>query len=259
MARIAWIAVGLALVAGFGAGVFAGSKLLPPSSPNLVDLSALPEELREKHRDELYLQTELKTYEMGQEVLAKRAAEHASRTPIKLPEGIDAVPLGDLYKPNAKVHWPDGVDGELGKALEAAKDGWIVLNYWASWCAPCVHELPEMGEAAPIYQEKGITLIAANIDPMRKDTPESVRKLFAERGVGNLAPYTAEGLVVDVMLAASGQSATNSELPTNIIFAPGGVPYAMFNGGNMTADEVWMAPVTLEFMDQIALGTDFSE
>lgn len=251
MTRISWIAVGIALAAGFGAGVIAGPKLLPPAGPNLVDFSALPEELREQHRDEVYLRAEIKTYEMGQEVLARRAAEQASRTPIKLPEGIDTLPLGELYQPGANVHWPDGVDGELGEALDAAKGGWVVLNYWASWCAPCVHELPEMGEAVPVYQERGITLIAANTDPMHKDTPESVRNLFVEKGVENLVPYAAEGLTVDVMLAASGQSATNTELPTNIIFAPGGVPYAMFNGGNMTADKVWMAPDTLEFMDGI--------
>ena len=254
MTRTSWMAVGFALAAGFGAGVFAGPKLLPSSNPNLVDLSILPEEMREKYRDEAYLRAEIKTYEMKQEALAKRAAEQASRIPVDLPEGIESVPLGQLYKPGANVHWPDGVEGELGEALEAAKEGWVIVNYWASWCAPCVHELPEMGEAAPIYKEKGITLIAVNVDPMHRDTPESVSKLFAEKGVGNLVPYTAEGLTVDVMLAASGQSATSTSLPTNIIFAPGGVPYAMFNGGNMTADKVWMAPITLELLDRTVAG-----
>lgn len=257
MGRTSWIGAGVALVAGFGAGVLAGPELLPPApaNPNMVDLSVLSEELRDKHRDEAYLRAEEKTYEMGKEMVAKQAAERAKRPRVALPEGMESVPLGVLYKPGADVRWPEGVGGELGEALEAAKDGWVILNYWASWCAPCVHELPEMGEAMPVFASKGVTLIAVDTDPMKQDTAESARKLFADKGVGNLVPYVAEGAVLDALLEATGQSTSNLFLPTNVIFAPGGVPYAVFEGGNMKEDKVWTASDTLRFLDLTVAGT----
>ena len=29
-------------------------------------------------------------------------------------------------------------------ALSDYRGGWVVLNYWATWCAPCVKEMPEL-------------------------------------------------------------------------------------------------------------------
>jgi thiol-disulfide isomerase/thioredoxin len=250
-----WLPVVIALAAGFGVGVFAGPRLLP-SKPdaNLYDLSALPEELREQHRDQNYLDREVQIFEASKEAMAKFNARMAARVPLELPDGMTSVPLGAMFEPHSEAHWPEGVDGDLGAALEAAKEGWVVLNFWASWCAPCVHELPDMGEAAPLYAERGITLLAVNTDLMRKDTPDSARALFSEKGVKNLEPYVAEGPMIDVLLAASGQSANETSLPTTLIFAPGGVPYAMFQGGQMDKPKVWTAPETLAFLDAITAG-----
>ncbi len=37
---------------------------------------------------------------------------------------------------------PD-LDGNL-HSLAAQKGKWLVLNFWATWCAPCIHEMPEL-------------------------------------------------------------------------------------------------------------------
>lgn len=252
MKRSFWFSAVIALAAGFVAGVFVGPRLLPSKpSPDLFDLSALPEELRELHRDPDYLKKEVAIFEAGKEAMAQFEATQAARMPLKFPEGIEWVPLGMLFEPASGAHWPQNVDGDLGAALDAAKDGWVVLNYWASWCAPCVHELPDMGEAAPLFAERGITLLAVNTDITRRDTPDSARALFSEKGVENLEPYFAEGLIVDALLEASGQTAKQVGLPTTLIFAPGGEPYAMFQGGDMSKSEVWTAPETLTFLDAI--------
>ncbi len=31
-------------------------------------------------------------------------------------------------------------------SLEKLKGQWIIVNYWADWCAPCIKELPELFE-----------------------------------------------------------------------------------------------------------------
>ncbi|MAB10963.1 TlpA disulfide reductase family protein [Hyphomonas sp.] len=252
MTRVSWAWTGIALVTGIAFGVFIGLRIGPGGNPNLVDLSALPDQLREQHRNAAFLESEARNYTKGQEQLAKKRAELAKRRLKKLPDGLSSVPLGQLYEPDADVHWPRNVSGDVGVALDEAKDGWVILNYWASWCAPCVHELPEMGEAVPLYAEKGITLIAVNVDPMQNDTEDAVGALFARKQVRGLTPYIADRAGVDAFLDASGQSVFEMSLPTNIIFAPGGVPYAVFEGGITTQERVWTAPATLKYLDEIS-------
>jgi len=43
---------------------------------------------------------------------------------------------------NIKVF--DGSDTNLSKL----NGNWIVINYWADWCAPCIKEIPELNEFA---------------------------------------------------------------------------------------------------------------
>jgi thiol-disulfide isomerase/thioredoxin len=248
-----WVTVAAALAVGFGAGLFVGPYFVSSSEAdgNLFDFSSLPEELQQKHRDPDYLLSEIKNYELMKEAVARLEAEQSSRESLVLPEGMKSVPLGQLYLPEDEVHWPEDVSGDVGAALDAAKNGWVILNYWASWCAPCVHELPEMGEAAPLYAERGVTLIAVNTDPALTDSRNSIRALFSDRNVDNLEPLIVEGEGLESLLAASGQSKSKLGLPTNIVFAPGGIPYAMFQGGDTRTTDVWTAPETLEFLETI--------
>ena len=37
---------------------------------------------------------------------------------------------------------PD-LDGEM-HSLAAQKGKWLVMNFWATWCGPCLHEMPEL-------------------------------------------------------------------------------------------------------------------
>lgn len=35
------------------------------------------------------------------------------------------------------------LEGELHRASDY-RGRWLVINYWATWCAPCLHEMPEL-------------------------------------------------------------------------------------------------------------------
>jgi len=40
----------------------------------------------------------------------------------------------------------------------------LVLNFWASWCPPCVQETPSLSQFAEAYRNKGVTVLALSVD-----------------------------------------------------------------------------------------------
>jgi thiol-disulfide isomerase/thioredoxin len=54
----------------------------------------------------------------------------------------------------------------------------VVLNFWATWCVPCMAEIPMLVKAETDYRSKGVAFIAAYVDDRktRKNVPEFVSK-----------------------------------------------------------------------------------
>ena len=44
----------------------------------------------------------------------------------------------------------------------------VVLNFWATWCAPCVEELPSLVEMQRRMKAKGVTVLAVSVDVDRE-------------------------------------------------------------------------------------------
>ena len=42
--------------------------------------------------------------------------------------------------------------------------GYVLLDFWASWCAPCIHEMPTLKEAYEKYKAKGFEIISVSLD-----------------------------------------------------------------------------------------------
>jgi len=40
----------------------------------------------------------------------------------------------------------------------------VVLNFWATWCVPCQHEMPMLAAAQKHYGDRGIVVIGASVD-----------------------------------------------------------------------------------------------
>ncbi|SAL39128.1 TlpA family protein disulfide reductase [Caballeronia concitans] len=50
------------------------------------------------------------------------------------------------------------------RPLAAFKGKPVVVNFWASWCGPCVKEMPTLSAIQREYQKKGITFIGLGVD-----------------------------------------------------------------------------------------------
>ena len=86
----------------------------------------------------------------------------------------------------------------------------VLVNFWASWCAPCLAEIPEFVKVREAYHDQGFEIVGISTD----DTPEQL-KAFAEKNKTNypLLQVTAEveeafgpvfGLPTSVLVARDG-------------------------------------------------------
>ena len=40
----------------------------------------------------------------------------------------------------------------------------VVLNFWATWCAPCVEEMPSLVQLQQRFKDKGLSVVGVSID-----------------------------------------------------------------------------------------------
>jgi cytochrome c biogenesis protein CcmG/thiol:disulfide interchange protein DsbE len=40
----------------------------------------------------------------------------------------------------------------------------LVLNFWASWCAPCIQETPSLSQLAQQFADKGVVVLGVSVD-----------------------------------------------------------------------------------------------
>jgi len=89
--------------------------------------------------------------------------DQGSTEPLKL---FEKAPLD-----HAIVHSFDNQAWDLKNYLDKP----LILIFWATWCVPCLHELPQINELARKYG-KEINFISVATDSPAKDVAEVVRK-----------------------------------------------------------------------------------
>ena len=71
----------------------------------------------------------------------------------------------------------------------------IILNFWATWCAPCKLEMPELDAAYTTYQEQNLAILAVN----REESPDTIRPYFYdEMGLTFTPVLDEDGLVANL-------------------------------------------------------------
>ena len=61
--------------------------------------------------------------------------------------------------------------------LEDYKGQVVLLNFWASWCKPCVKEVPSLMRLQSFYDQKDFKIITINIGESKKDITKFANKL----------------------------------------------------------------------------------
>ena len=67
--------------------------------------------------------------------------------------GTDCLPNVQFIDTNGKVYSRTEL---LGKV--------VVVNFWATWCGPCKHEIPEFSQVATRYKGKDVVMLGVMVD-----------------------------------------------------------------------------------------------
>ncbi len=112
--------------------------------------------------------------------------------------------------PDFTLQFPDGTKTQLSDWQGQP----VVLNFWATWCAPCREEMPEFVAAHERYQDDGLVIVGVNAQetasqaagfmnnfnmtfPVALDTRGDVQQLYNVRGLPTTVFIDREGRIVE--------------------------------------------------------------
>ncbi|NTV95353.1 MAG: TlpA family protein disulfide reductase [Thiobacillus sp.] len=124
----------------------------------------------------------------------------------------------DLLDSNGKSH-----------KLSQYKGKWVLVNYWATWCPPCLMELPDL---AALYKNKKNNLVVLGV-AMDFQDPKEVLAFAKERAI----PYPiilGDEQHIDSIIDQVGPV---RGLPTTYLYNPQGKQVA-YNVGMLSQDAV---------------------
>ena len=127
------------------------------------------------------------------------AANAPAKTPVKLTVG-DVAPqfaLGDLQGQ------PFDLKAQRGKI--------ILVDFWASWCAPCILAIPHLSQLQKKYGARGFQVVGVSMDDSANTTKETMRKIrfnypvvLGDAKLGNLYGGVL-GLPLQFLVGADGK------------------------------------------------------
>jgi thiol-disulfide isomerase/thioredoxin len=101
--------------------------------------------------------------------------------------GAEALRAGDMKKlvihaEATAVPEAEFLDAEdAPQALSQWRGRWVVLNFWATWCAPCLHEMPSLDRLQAAMPEIAVLPVATG-----RNAVQGIEEFYAEAGVTHL-------------------------------------------------------------------------
>jgi thiol-disulfide isomerase/thioredoxin len=156
-------------------------------------------------------------------------------------------------------HWVQDGDGKFKPVTEFGKGKVYIVEFWATWCGPCIASMPHISELQHTYADKGVQVVSVSDEPL-----ETVEKFLAKNVRGEtdrtyaeltknycLTTDPDESVYKDYM-AAAGQNG----IPTAFIVGKSGL--VEWIGHPMTIDDALKAVVD-DSWDRVAFAEELKQ
>lgn len=113
----------------------------------------------------------------------------------------------------------------------------VLVNFWATWCAPCLKELPSLDRLEGQYGGKDFEVVAIAADPRG---PEAARAYLDRLEIENLALYA------DPRLAIASSIGGANVLPVSILYDKRGNEV-----GRLVGEADWSSPEAARLIESV--------
>ena len=162
----------------------------------------------------------------------KADAPQAPATESQEGKGVDRSHKGEAA-PTVKFKNPDGGDFDLAKF----KGTPVLVNLWASWCAPCIKELPTLQQLEQAHADEGkLGIIAVSQDMAPQG---SVEAFLGERDIGRFAAFHDADMKLSSALGVQ-------VMPTTILYDADGKEIWRYVG-----DLDWTGPEAAKLLSEL--------
>ncbi len=129
-------------------------------------------------------------------------------------------------------------------SLEAHRGQVVLVNIWATWCGPCIVEMPSMQRLYEQLEDQPFDILAVSVDATPGE-PDAAGNLG-----GDVARFVREhGLTFEILHDASGriqQTYRTTGVPESFLIGKDGVIYKKIAGATE-----WDSPENLELIQRL--------
>ena len=113
----------------------------------------------------------------------------------------------------------------------------LVINFWATWCAPCIAELPKIAQLASVWKNRGVEFIAVSVDDGGWD---KVRPFLEQHNIKFLTVMVDRDLTATKAFHIRG-------LPTTVFFNRQGRDI-----GRISGEYDWISGSAMNLLQKLA-------
>jgi thiol-disulfide isomerase/thioredoxin len=105
-----------------------------------------------------------------------------------------------------------GLDGQP-HSLDEWRGKLLLVNFWATWCTPCLHEIPALVKLQQQYAARGLQIVGPAVDD-----PDAVRSMLGPLGINYPVLTGTPDAMIDLMEKLGN--------------GPGGLPFSLVVGAD---------------------------